>query len=85
MTKVLVDGIVGSRERESWFVYSCWYCGKCLNSGRMASRERENLVSSFFILLIFLPPSADYSDLEDAVYLTTMDTPLVGIASARSK
>lgn len=38
-----------------------------------------------FFYLFFPPPSADYSDSEDAVYLTTMDTPLVCIASARSK
>lgn len=36
---------------------------------------------SFFFLTYFFSPSADYSDSEDAIYLTTMDTPVVGIAS----
>lgn len=37
---------------------------------------------SFFFFFFLPPPPADYSDSEDAIYLTTMDTPVVGIASA---
>lgn len=48
-------------------------------------RGKLGVLFYFFTYFFFPPPSADYSDSEDAVYLTTMDTPLVCIASARSK
>lgn len=49
----------------------------------MAYNERKNLCFVLFLNVIyFLSFSADFSDSEDAVYLTTMDTPLVGIGSA---
>lgn len=50
----------------------------------MACNERKTKCPLLFFFFEFysLPPPADYPDSEDAIYLTTMDTPVVGIASA---